>query len=91
MGKNYNLPSNIKFYKSDRKGKKYKVKFTLNGKEYIRHFGQKPYQQYKDRTPLKIYKDLDHGDKERRVRYYLRHKKTKNFFSPRYWSNNYLW
>ena len=84
-------PQNIKFSKSKREGKKYKVEFDYKGERYKVHFGALGYAQFKDSTPLKLYKDLDHGDKERRARYYLRHKKTKNVFSPRYWSNNYLW
>jgi hypothetical protein len=33
------------------------------------------YQQYKDRTPLKLYSNLDHNDPKRRELYYKRHPK----------------
>ena len=35
------------------------------------NFGDKRYQQYEDRKPLKLYSNLDHHDKEKR--YYERH------------------
>ena len=39
-------------------------------------FGDKRYQHYKDRTYLKLYSHLDHGDKERLRLFHLRHKKN---------------
>ena len=91
MGKNFNLPSDIRFSKSKRTGKKYKVTFKLNGEPYTRHFGSSEHEHFKDRTPLKLYSHLDHGDKERRARYYLRHGFTNNPTSAKYWSNWFLW
>ena len=81
---------------STRKNKKYMVK--VNNK-WI-HFGDIRYQQYKDRTPLKLYSSLDHKDKERRANYLKRAKGIKNKHgdlsyldknSPNYYSVRYLW
>ena len=84
-------PTNIQFSKSKRKDKKYHVEFKLNGDDYALDFGGLGYEQYKDSTPLKLYSKLDHGDKERRRRYYLRHGLTNNPLSAKYWSNKFLW
>jgi len=64
------------------------------------HFGDSRYQHYKDSTPLKAFKHLDHNDEERRRRYRQRHRaiKTKDG-TPAYkdknkasfWAYNYLW
>ncbi|KAL7692099.1 putative intramolecular chaperone auto-processing domain-containing protein [Plasmopara halstedii] len=37
-------------------------------------FGASGYAHYRDQTPFRAYSHLDHSDKERRHRYYLRHK-----------------
>ena len=42
------------------------------------NFGQKNYQQYKDRTPLKLYSKDDHNTLKRMQNYYMRHSGTKN-------------
>ena len=85
------------FKKSTRKGKKYMVK-TPSGK-WI-HFGSSSMQQYKDSTPLKLYSNLDHGDKKRRISYLARAKGIKNKQgnltwknkeSSNYYSIRYLW
>lgn len=84
------------FSKSKVKGKKYAVKY--DGKTI--NFGALGYQHYKDRTPLKLYKHLDHNDKKRRASYRKRHwaiklkdgrlaYKVKT--SPEYWASKYLW
>lgn len=76
--------------------KKYSVWY--NGQ--LIHFGQKGYQQYRDSTPLRKYKSLDHRDKKRRDAYRARHGQVlkrdgtpayldKN--QPAYWSWHYLW
>jgi hypothetical protein len=54
-------------------------------------FGAVGCQQYRDRTPLKLYSALDHHDKERRRRYYQRHPKNYPFPSPDWFSKRYLW
>lgn len=33
-----------------------------------------PYEQYRDMTPLRLYSDYDHNDRERKQRYLARHK-----------------
>jgi hypothetical protein len=82
--------------KSNKKNKKYMI---LVNNKYI-HFGHIDYEHYKDQTPLKLYKHLDHNDKERRERYRKRHKKIllkdgspayldKN--QPAYYSYRFLW
>lgn len=76
------------FVVSRRKDKKYDV--FKNGK-YLVSFGAKGYQQFKDKTPLKAYSQFDHGDKERRKRYYSRHGKDANFESAKWFSHKYLW
>jgi hypothetical protein len=54
-------------------------------------FGQKGYQQYKDKA-LGLYSHLDHGDKARRDRYRLRHDGEQyNNFSSGYFAYRYLW
>ena len=73
---------------STRKNKKYMV--FKNGK-LLCHFGDNRYQQYKDSTPLKAYKHLNHLDKKRKKNYYARHGKTAKFESAKYFSHKYLW
>ena len=61
--------------KSEAKGKKYKV-VTDKGRTInfgaIKSTGE-PYDQYRDSTPLKLYKHKDHGDPKRRKNYFMRH------------------
>lgn len=84
-------PQDIKFSKSDRAGKKYRVDFTLRGKRFTRHFGALGYEQFRDSTPLQLYRDLNHFDLKRKAAYYKRHGRTNNPMSAKYWSNKYLW
>jgi hypothetical protein len=84
-------PSNIKFRKSPRKGKKYQVDFDYDGEHYILHFGALNYEHFKDSTPLKLYSRLDHKDPERRRLFYARHGIEKDPRSARYWASKYLW
>lgn len=76
------------FKKSTRKGKKYDV--YKDGK-YLVSFGSSSNAQYEDTTPLKLYKHLDHKDKERRRLFYLRFKKNPKFESALWFSSKYLW
>ncbi len=71
--------------KSTRKNKKYMV-LTEKG---VIHFGQLPYQQYKDK--IGVYSDLDHLDKKRRDLYYKRHGDSDDKNSAKYWSHKILW
>lgn len=85
------------FKKSTRPEKKYMVT-TPKGK--LIHFGSRFHEHYRDTTPLKLYKNLDHNNPKRRRLYRLRHMaiKTKdgtpaykNKEQPAYYSLNYLW
>jgi len=84
------------FKKSTRKNKKYMVRYNNN---WI-HFGDLRYEHYKDKTPLKLYSNLDHNDKQRRKDYLTRSMAIKdkqgnltynNKNSPNYYSIKYLW
>ena len=61
---------NIKIEPSTRSSKKYMA--TLPSGEKI-HFGARGYEQFKDSTPLKLYSNMDHGNKKRRENYFSRH------------------
>ena len=50
-----------------------------------------PYEQFKDRTPLKLYSKYDHGDENRRQLYLKRHNKKIRAYSPDYFAKVYLW
>lgn len=76
------------FKKSTKLHKKYDV--YKNG-HYLVSFGDNRYEQYKDQTPLKLYSNKDHNDKERRRLYYLRHGKEAKKESAKWFSHNYLW
>ena len=82
------MSGKIKFEKSKVKGKKYTA-ILPDGKKVS--FGALGYQQYEDKTPLKLYSKLDHHDKERRDRYYQRHPKDYPKYSPDWFSKHYLW
>ena len=73
--------------KSTRKNKKYMV-LTKSG---VIHFGDKRYEQFKDK--IGIYKHLDNNDPKRKKAYYDRHgdKNTKDKESAKYWSHKILW
>ena len=60
---------NDKIKKSTRKNKKYMVE--IEGKKI--HFGDNRYEQYKDRTKLGLYSNLNHNDPKRRQNYFKRH------------------
>ncbi len=69
------------------------------------HFGDQRYQQYKDRTPLQLYKSKNHGSRKRMQNYYSRHSgikyrqkaiekekiKSKGFYNAKILSHEYLW
>ena len=73
---------------SGRKDKKYMATLP-DGKKV--HFGQRGAAQYKDTTPLKAFKDADHGDPQRRENYYKRHGQEAKKHSAKYFSHRYLW
>ena len=75
---------------SKAQNKKYSVyvKSSTGGKKLI-HFGDKRYEQYKDK--LGHYKSKDHKDTTRRKAYYDRHGPATNKNTPKYWSHKILW
>ena len=69
------------------------------------HFGDRRYQQYKDRTPLKLYKSKNHDTRKRMQNYFSRHsgeknrkkaiqkekRKSKGLYNAKILSHEYLW
>lgn len=69
------------------------------------HFGDARYEQYKDRTPLLLYKKQNHKSRKRMQNYFSRHsgtkyrkkaiefekKKNDNYYTPKILSHIYLW
>lgn len=87
----------VEFKKSTRKDKKYMVKAPSG--RWV-HFGNKNYQHFFDKVPLKLYSHLDHKDTKRKAAYRARHKAIKlkdgtpaykNKEQASYWSWHYLW
>ena len=77
---------------SKAKNKKYSVYVKADNKSGIKliHFGDKRYQQFKDK--LGHYKSLDHNDPKRRKAYYDRHGKEKGSKDKaKYWAHTILW
>ena len=97
----------IKFEKSYRPEKKYMV-FVKNldaNKIRVIHFGASDYEQYKDRTPLKLYSHKNHNNRKRMQNYFNRHsgtkkrgsaialekKKSQGYYNAKILSHVYLW
>ena len=94
----FNKGPNFKKYTAHIKNKKTKKVRKL-------HFGDNRYQQYKDRTPLKLYKSKNHNTRKRMQNYFSRHSGTKNrgeaikkektksngLYTPKLLSHIYLW
>ena len=81
----------LKFYRGTGK-KKYKVEIFDKGKKIKTvQFGHRDYSHFKDKTPLKLYSHKDTNDKERKKRYYARHKKNYPYPSADWFSKKYLW
>jgi len=74
---------------SKAKNKKYSVYIMKNNKKRLIHFGDKRYQQFKDK--LGHYSSLNHNDKKRKELYYKRHGKTNDKNTAKYWANKILW
>ena len=69
------------------------------------HFGDNRYEQYKDRTKLKLYASKNHNTRKRMQNYYSRHSGVKNrgvaikkeirksngLYNPKILSHTYLW
>jgi len=71
------------------KHKKYDVFDKNNTKKRVLSFGDKRYQQYKDK--IGYYKELDHLDKKRKDNYYKRHSKNYDYPSADWFSKHFLW
>lgn len=69
----------VKIIKSTQKSKKYTaiVRDNETKKERKISFGAIGYEQFKDSTPLKLYKSKDHGDPKRKRNYFNRHSGVK--------------
>ena len=86
----------IGFNKSDKKNKMYDAVLkskNIKGYYVILPFGDTRYKNYWDLTGLNMYPHLIHGDKSRRKKYRSRHKVylKQGYYSPGYFSFNYLW
>lgn len=85
--------------KSNNKNKKYVITIEYNNQIKTINFGDNRYQHYKDRTPLKLYNNLDHMDPIRRNNYLSRATKIANSdglsvndpFSPNRYAVILLW
>jgi len=81
--------------KSKTKYKKYDavVQNTTNRKLYIIPFGDLRFQHFFDKTPLKLYSNLNHLDLKRRDAYHKRHKFfiKDGYYSAGYFALKYLW
>jgi hypothetical protein len=69
------------------------------------HFGDRRYQQYKDRTPLQLYKHKNHRSRKRMRNYFNRHsgikhrrkaikrekRKSRKSYTAKILSHMYLW
>lgn len=73
--------------------KKYKVEiYSDKIKVKTVQFGDRRYEQYKDSTPLKLYTNLNHNDKDRRRRYKIRHEKDRHVkYTAGWFADRYLW
>lgn len=97
----------LEFRKSSRNGKKYEVTVEnlKTKKTRVIHFGASDYEQYKDRTPLKLYAYKNHNTRRRMRNYFNRHsgtpnreeaielekKKSGGIYNPKILSHEYLW
>ena len=101
------MKEKIIIFKKGKFPKKYTALVQNKNTKKIRkiNFGDQRYQQYKDRTPLKLYKKLNHLTRKRMQNYFNRHSGTKNrqkaikkeinkskgFYNPKILSHIYLW
>ena len=87
--------------------KKYKVILQNKKTKRLRSltFGDKRYQQFRDRTPIHLYSKKNHGERSRLRNYYTRHsgvktrkaginkerRKSNGLYTPKLLSHIYLW
>ena len=84
----------VGFEKSERKNKMYNAILKSNIGSYHRvPFGDESFENFRDKTGLNLYPQLIHNDEERRRNYRKRHRVyiKEGFYSPGYFSFNYLW
>jgi len=75
---------------SKRKNKKYDVYELVDDEyDYLLSFGDNRYSHYEDK--LGYYKNLNHLDEDRLMRYYKRHGYTDDYRTAKFWSNYILW
>ena len=90
--KDYKL---LGFKKSNYKNKMYNAVLQNNKNNKIINiqFGDKLYENYQDKTGLNLFPYLIHNDSKRRNNYRARSvgKVRNEFYSPSYFSYNYLW
>lgn len=87
------------FEKSKNPQKKYDaiLENKQNGRIKRMSFGSKSMEQYRDRTPLKLYKSKDHLDKTRRKAFLDRFRGTRERqnwnkeYTPLMFATRYLW
>ncbi len=105
--KKFPMHEKILFFQKGPFPKKYtaKIQNKKNKSTRILHFGDRRYEQYKDRTNLGIYTQKNHGNKRRQENYYNRHSgikhrkkaihkekiKSKGYYTPKLLSHIYLW
>ena len=76
------------FKVSTRSNKKYDV---YKDNKYLVSFGDKRYEHYEDKTPIKYYSNLNHYDTKRRDDYYKLFKNNPKNESAIFFSHKYLW
>lgn len=97
----------VKFEKSPISGKKYRATIKDIESKHIRtiDFGASDYQQFKDRTPLQLYANKNHGSRKRMRNYFNRHsgtpirenaiekekRKSNGYYNAKILSHLYLW
>ena len=92
--------TDAEFFESGLKSKKYRVEFTYKRKRYKINFGSRKDDQYKDSTPLQLYKTRDHYDETRKDKFLSRARGItdkegnltyNNPLSANFWAINFLW
>jgi len=85
----------INFEKSKRQNKMYNAVIMRKSDNKIIKipFGDKRYENYRDKTGIDAYPHLIHGDESRRTKYKQRHKVylRDGYWSPSHFSYYYLW
>ena len=105
--KRNNMLEKIVKFKRGPSPKKYTAVIRNNKTKNIRHlhFGDKNYEQFKDRTGMGLYSHKNHGDRRRQENYYNRHsgvkkrkhaialekRRGKGLYTPKLLSHIYLW